>query len=108
MLRNKDSVLQNKDRVLRNISELDTWIKKRSTAAVVRFPNFTLTSDDYFYSLLFLLLPHRDESELSGQYGNGRDAFLQTEHQMDASIDFTYFSVGEHIENAVRRIRCCT
>ena len=46
------------------ISAYDIWMRRRKHAAIVRYPTFSVSSDDYYYSLLMLMLPHTQESEL--------------------------------------------
>ena len=86
------------------ISKYNKWFHKRKKMAVVRYPNFAVHSEDYYYSLLLLLLPHSCESELLDGYGTAEDAFFHKQHLLNRSIDYTYFSFTDDIENAVRRI----
>ena len=53
----------------------DVWFRKNEKFNVVRFPIFSFGSDDYFYSMLLLLFPHRQEEELLNGFDNIRDAF---------------------------------
>lgn len=61
-------------------------------------------TDDYYYSFLFLLIPHRAEVELLQPYENAKDAFVNKRMQMDSSLNFTYFSFVEQIEDAIRKL----
>ena len=40
------------------------WIHKRRKRARLRIPQFSNTTDKYYYSLLMLFKPYRNESEL--------------------------------------------
>ncbi len=62
------------------ISGTNIWMRKRSRPAVVRYPSFSLMSDDYYYSLIMLLLPHRDESDLLLTFETAKDAFFINIH----------------------------
>ena len=86
------------------ITHFDIWMKKCKTPNIVRYPNFASSEDDYFYSLLLLLVPHRTETELIVPFSTARTAFLNRRHFIDQNIDFSYFSFAEQIENTVRRI----
>ena len=46
------------------ISKYDVWMMRRKRSAVVRYPTFSISCDDYYFSLLMLMLPHSKESEL--------------------------------------------
>lgn len=46
------------------IEKYDIWIKKNTKALIVRAPNFPVNSDEYFYAMLLLLLPHRSEKDI--------------------------------------------
>lgn len=46
------------------IEKYDIWIKKNTKALIVRVPNFPVNSDEYFYAMLLLLLPHRSEKDI--------------------------------------------
>ncbi len=67
------------------------WIKARSKAAVVRTPSFPVLSQDNFYSLLLLLLPHRDETELIPPYADSRSAFEAKSSLFAQDVHDTYF-----------------
>ena len=41
-----------------HIVDFDIWFSCRKKAAVVRYPTFVVHSQDYYYSLLLMLLPH--------------------------------------------------
>ena len=54
---------------------------------------------------MILLLPHRNENDLFAPFDTARDAFTNKQHDMDRSINQTYFSFANNIDSAVRRIR---
>ena len=58
------------------ISKYDVWLKKRKKHAIVKYPHFPVHSEPYYYSLLLLLLPYLEESELLLPYDNSADAFI--------------------------------
>ena len=78
-------------------------MQKRKQAAVVRFPKFAMNTDDYFYSMLFMLLPHRNETDLLIPYSTLQEAFLAKRHLFQ-DLQFTYFSFGQSIEQAIHKI----
>lgn len=79
-------------------------MRKSKNPSVVRTPNFPLFSEEHYYSYLFLLIPHRSETELIQPYLTAKDAFIQKRDIMDSEMDFTFFSFTQHIENTMRRI----
>lgn len=85
------------------ISGPDIWMRKRGRAAVIRYPTFSVTTDDYYYSLLMLLLPHRDESNIMGDYGSARDAFVAQNSRFNTSV-ILHKNFLVDVENAMRRI----
>ena len=86
------------------ISAFDTWMRRRKHAAVVRYPTFSVSSDDYYYSLLMLMLPHSQESELLAGFESAKDAFMAKYSLLDTSMQmYTNFMV--QVESAIRRIR---
>lgn len=85
------------------ISKFDIWMKKVKKPFIIRTPTFPNYSEDYYYSLLVLLLPHRSENELIMPYSSAKDSFINKRCLLNSSIDFTYFSFTEHIENTIRR-----
>ena len=87
-----------------HIKEYDVWFRKRKTFRVVRYPKVALHSEEYYHSLLMLLLPHRSDTELQAPYETAADAFYGKEHFMDKSMRFTHFSFAADIEAAINRI----
>ena len=87
------------------ISKYDIWFtKRRKNHAIVRYPKYPVHSEEYYYSLLVLLLPHRSEEEILSPYETAEDAFVNKRHLLDTAIDFTYFSFTDDVDNAMRRI----
>lgn len=78
--------------------------KKVKKPFIIRIPTFPNYSEDYYYSLLVLLLPHRSENELIMPYSSAKDSFINKRCLLNSSIDFTYFSFTEQIENTIRRL----
>lgn len=85
------------------ISGPDIWMRKRGRAAVIRYPTFSITTDDYYYSLLMLLLPHRDESNIMRNYASAREAFLAQYSMLNTSM-ILHKNFMVDVENAMRRI----
>lgn len=87
----------------------DIYMRKRTKCVVIRTPKFELASDDYFYNLLMLYFPHRNETEILKNcetvYLCAKDAFMAKKDNMvlDNSCSRTFI---DEIENAVRFIRC--
>jgi hypothetical protein len=89
------------------IEQYNFWMSKRRRPVIVRYPKFLVGTDDYFYSLLLLLLPHRSEDELLHSFNSPREAFKAKYSSLDTSIDHTYFSFETDIQNAILRLRMC-
>ena len=91
------------------IVKYDVTFRKRTKAAVIKFPKFPIASEDYFYSVLVLLLPHQNEDELLKPYSSAKEAFVNkvNDKLLDTTVNFTYFSWLEDVENTMRRIRMC-
>lgn len=87
------------------IEKYDVVMKKCKKPSVVRFPHFPPSSDDHFYSMLLLLLPHKSENELVVPYSNLREAFINKRQLFNTSIDFINFSFTEQIENTIRKLK---
>ncbi len=82
----------------------DTWIKKRQKAAIVRSPPFPILSQDNFYSLLMLHLPHRNESELIPPHSDAKAAFKAKSPNFQ-QYDNCHYSLTQDVDNALRRIQ---
>lgn len=57
--------------------------------------------------MILLLFPHRHESELMSGFVLANLSFQSKLGKFDQSIDYSWFSPTEEVENAVRRIRLC-
>ena len=79
------------------------YFKKRQIPCVVRYPQFPVTTDDFYYGLLILLLPHRTENELLHPYATSQEAFVNKANLFDKLINHTNFNFTSQIDNAV----CC-
>ena len=86
------------------IEKYDVWVRKRRTPVVVRFPSFSVSNDDYNYSLLMLLLPFRSESDLVGLFSSAKEAFMAKHALLDFSMEM-HNSFLQQVENSIRRIR---
>jgi len=80
-------------------------MRKCKKPSVVHCPTFPPSSEDYYYSMLLLLIPHRLEDELIHPYVSAKDAFIHKRITMNSYIHFTYFLFTEQIENTMRKIR---
>lgn len=83
----------------------NVWFRRRGKFAVVRYPKFSFGSEEYYYSMLLLLLPHRNENDLLAGFNSAKKAFEAKECLFDTSVTFMFTSIASEIENAVRRIR---
>ena len=86
------------------IEKHDIWIRKRRSSAIVRFPCFSVSNDDYYFSLLILLLPFRAESDLVGEFPTAKEAFFAKYALLDFSVQM-HNSFLHQVENSIRRIR---
>ena len=75
-------------------------MRKRTIASVVRFPSSSVISDDYSYSLLILLLPHRTEVDLIGTYSSAKEAFEAKHSNLDTSVQ-TYCDFLHQVETSI-------
>lgn len=85
----------------------NVWLTKNSKFKVVRFPKFPFGSEEYSYSMLLLLLPHRCETSILQPYESAQEAFRAKQSLFNNSINHLYFSFTDEMENAMRRIRMC-
>ncbi|XP_062586775.1 uncharacterized protein LOC134248381 isoform X1 [Saccostrea cucullata] len=88
-------------------SMIYTYMRPQKSPKIIRFTNLPLHSDDYYYSLLLMLLPHRDEKELTRDFPSAKEAFLAKRHLFDVSVPYEKFSFVEKIETIMRRIQMC-
>lgn len=85
-------------------------MRKRNKPAVIRTPKFSSNSDDYFYSLLLLLLPHSKEQELlkstdNTRFENAMTAFCVKKDSLVLD-SIGSCTLTDEIESAIRYIRC--
>ena len=88
-----------------SIDKYNILMQKRKQACVIRYPKFCLVSDDYYYSLLMLLLPHRNESDLITPHDFAKDAFIAKKSLLNVTSDNMHFSFLTDVENSIRRIQ---
>lgn len=86
-------------------AQYNVWFRKKGKFSVVRYPKFAFGSEEYFYSMLMLLFPHRTEDDLFSDMPTAREAFDAKQEFFDSSVSFMYETIATEIENAVRRIR---
>lgn len=67
-------------------------------------PKVQLNSDDYYFSILLLHVPHRHEEELIAPYKSAEEAVSKKRSEMDTSFNYNSY-VTDQIENAVRMYR---
>ena len=80
------------------------YLKKRYKAQVVRSSYVSMASDDYYYTLLLLHLPHREESDLNDGYGSFKESFLSKENLL-STLNLPNEKFVNEILEATRRIR---
>ena len=68
------------------IAKYDTWVRKGRSSVIIRFPSFFVTNDDYYFSLLMLLLPFRYETDLVGGFLTAKEAFIAKHSLLDFSV----------------------
>jgi hypothetical protein len=51
------------------------WFRKRNKFCVVRYSGFAVGTEDYYCSMILLLLPHRDEASLMNGCNSFQEAF---------------------------------
>ncbi|WAR21722.1 hypothetical protein MAR_015696 [Mya arenaria] len=76
----------------------------RKLYSIVRFPMFSVSSDNYYFTLLMLLLPFRNECELIDDYSSAKEAFIAKNALLDHSMEM-YNNFLAQVENSIRRIR---
>lgn len=64
--------------------------KKNAKAIIVRVQNFPVSSNEYFYAMLLLLLPHRNEKDFCEPFDSYKEAFMHKHktliHQLITNI----------------------
>ena len=84
------------------------WIRKRTFSACLRVPHKTPEAhgDDYYYHLLLLYLPWRDEeSDLLSGYANAQSAFLGRHGELRYGGDTRYHHFADELQRAVVQLR---
>ena len=84
--------------------KFEKWIREKRKKNVIRLPKMQINSNDYFFSILLLHLPHRDEEELIAPYKSAEEAVAKKRSEMDTSLNCNSY-VTDQIENAVRMYR---
>ena len=87
------------------IAEYNLWFHRRNQPVIIRYPQSGVHTEDYYYSLSILLLPHQQEEDILSPYNSAQSAFTNKQNLLDRPIDHTFFSFATDIDNAVRRIR---
>ncbi|MCP4057419.1 MAG: AAA family ATPase, partial [Pseudoalteromonas sp.] len=77
-------------------------LHKRRKALCLRTSHLSMNTQDYYYSLLLLHLPHRKETELLDGHENAEDAFLEKETLLDQGDLKSERIMNEVIETAQR------
>lgn len=77
-------------------------LKKPTEAIIVRVP---VNSDEYFYAMLLLLLPHRSEKDICQPFDSYKEAFMHKHKDFNTSSNHTYFSFSKQVDNSMRRMR---
>lgn len=84
-------------------------MRKSTREAIISTPKFSVSRDveAYFYHLLLLHMPHRDESELLDGYANSVEAFEAKKEQLQAILaelgPFRQFA--QELDNAIQHIQ---
>lgn len=88
-----------------HIQKHGVWMMKRKKAAVIRYAKFSIGSEEYYYSLLLLFLPHQSEESLIFPCQTAKDAFQNKYGNLDLQIAYLHLSFVNELENSMRRIR---
>ena len=89
---------------IQKLNLFDMWIHKRRKPACLRIPQFSNTTDEYYYSLLMLFKPYRNESELLQENETSRDAFMRQMDSLDTD-SAPYLNMAQEIQLAIVRIQ---
>jgi hypothetical protein len=84
------------------------WIRKRTFSACLRVPHKTPEAhgDDYYYHLLLLYLPWRDEeNDLLTGYPDAQSAFLGRHNELHYGVDTRYHQFTDELQRAVVQLR---
>ena len=96
---------RNADLLHNSIRQHNLWFQKRKRPLIFRYPNTVVHTEEYYYTLLILLLPHRTESGILSPFQSYQEAFIRKENILDRTVNHTHFSFSDEIDNAIRRIR---
>lgn len=86
------------------LQSLGKIMQQRRTPAVIRTPKFSGDSDEFYYSMLMLHLPFRNEQTVVGPYKSAKEGFINKHSCFDIA-DLQYESYLHDIERVVRFIR---
>ncbi|XP_078600775.1 uncharacterized protein LOC144875890 [Branchiostoma floridae x Branchiostoma japonicum] len=87
------------------LQQCDRWIKKRQKLACIRSSKLSSgNGDDYFYGLLYMYYPWRNENDILGEYDCAQDAFSAKKDQFDNSLA-QHFHFTSDIEQAIMQVR---
>lgn len=86
------------------LKTLGKIMQRRRNPAVIRTPVFPPDNDNYFYSILMLHFPYRNESALLNGFCTARDAFIQNYENLKLD-DLHYVSYLHDVERIIRIIR---
>lgn len=76
-------------------------MQKRSKSAIIKTPKFQGNSEQYYYSIIMLHLPFRNESKLIQLFLSAQQAFVQKNLLVDLA-DIQFAAYLHDIERAVR------
>lgn len=86
----------------RNNTTGPTICSKRRHPVCIRPTHMSPNTEEYFYSLLLLYLPHRNEDDLLSGFDNAREAFLAKHQHFDSSESVNASRLKEVLEAAQR------
>ena len=84
------------------------WVRKRTFSACLRVPHKTPEAhgDDYYYHLLLLYLPWRDEeNDLLSGYPDAQSAFLGRHNELHYGDDTRYHQFANELQRTVLQLR---
>jgi hypothetical protein len=90
------------------IAKYDKWVRKRKFPCVIRTPKFSPSSEAYYYSLVMLAIPHKDEAELIPPYLDAKGAFAKKLSDSDGDFNAQLFHLSDEIEQAIQNMRLAT
>ncbi|KAI8519366.1 hypothetical protein Bbelb_026230 [Branchiostoma belcheri] len=90
------------------LQQCEKWIKKRYKHACVRGTKLSSgNGDDYFYSLLYLYCPWRNENDILSGHNCAQDAFIAKKDLFDYSLA-QHIHFTSEIEQAIMQVRLLT